>query len=120
MPKEIWVLDDDDSIRWIIEKALVKKGYDVKGFELPRELLDNLALTSPHLIISDVRMPQMNGFELLQTINGLSKPIPVIVMTAFGDLDSAVDSFKYGALEYLTKPFDIGSCLRLLISPSKR
>ncbi|NKB76869.1 MAG: response regulator [Gammaproteobacteria bacterium] len=114
MASTIWIVDDDDSIRWVIEKALVKQGYLIRDFELPDDLLSALSTDSPNLIISDVRMPQMNGFELLSKINERPMPIPVIVMTAFGDLDSAVDSFRYGAFEYLTKPFDIKDLLAIV------
>ena len=107
MRREIWVVDDDESIGWVIQKALIKQGHEVLVFSLAQDLLDELANRSPSLIISDIRMPGMNGFELLNRINDLAYTVPVVIMTAFGDLDSAVDAFKQGAFEYLTKPFDL-------------
>jgi len=112
--KKIWVADDDQSISWVIERALTKQGYDVSVFPGAEELLRILPDSSPDLIISDIRMPGLSGFELLQEIHRASAEIPVIIITAFGDLDSAVDSYQYGAFEYLVKPFDINELLSIV------
>ncbi len=114
MKRAIWVVDDDQSMTWVIEKALVKQGYQVTVFCEPRSLLAALRQSTPELIISDIRMPGMSGFDLLAEINTLTPAIPTIIMTAFGDLDSAVDSYKYGAFEYLTKPFDLNELTELV------
>ena len=114
MNSEIWVVDDDSSMRWVVEKALDKAGYRIRGFEDGESLLKALDTRQPDLVISDIRMPGIGGFELLEQINQRQEKMPVIIMTAYGDLDSAVDSYKYGAYEYLTKPFDIDVMLEIV------
>ncbi len=104
---EVWVIDDDKSIRWVLEKALQKAQMQVETFENGENLLDKLARHQPNAILSDVRMPGIDGFELLKLIKDQYPDIPVIIMTAHSDLDSAVSAYHRGAFEYLPKPFDI-------------
>jgi two-component system nitrogen regulation response regulator GlnG len=113
MKSTIWVVDDDHSISWVMDKALAKQGYLTRVFNNGNDLLQSLKSSQPDLVISDIHMPGINGFELIERIHRACPDMPVIIMTAFGDLDSAVDSFKYGAYEYLTKPFDIDELVAL-------
>lgn len=105
--KQIWVVDDDKSIRWVLEKALEKAGYQVKSFADADAALLALELAEPDVLISDIRMPGMDGIELLTHIREASPELPVIIMTAHSDLDSAVSAYDRGAFEYLPKPFDL-------------
>ena len=111
MQGDVWVADDDQSMLWVIEKALSRQGYTVITFTDGNQLLEALARSRPDLVISDIRMPTSGGFDLLEKINCSRAGLPVIIMTAFGDLASAVDAYKLGAYEYLTKPFDIDELL---------
>ena len=114
----IWVIDDDQSMRWVLEKTLSNSGYDVSTFETGSVALANFKRTAPEsrprLIITDVRMPGINGFELLKQIKNISPQMPIIVMTAYTDLDTTVQAFQEGAFEYLPKPFDIDDALELV------
>ncbi len=103
----VWILDDDRSIRWVLEKSLEKTGLETESFESGDELLHRLEQDQPDAIISDIRMPGINGLELLSNIQDQYPALPVIIMTAHSDLDSAVSSYSRGAFEYLPKPFDI-------------
>ncbi|WP_456418012.1 nitrogen regulation protein NR(I) [Thiolapillus sp.] len=103
----VWIVDDDRSIRWVLEKALAKAGYDARGFEHPGDLLKALQAFEPMVIVSDIRMPDMDGLALLGKIHELHPELPVIIMTAHSDLDSAVKAYDVGAFEYLPKPFDL-------------
>jgi two-component system nitrogen regulation response regulator GlnG len=103
----IWIVDDDQSIRFVLEKSLTKAGFNNESFESGDGLLEKLKTTQPDAIISDIRMPGMNGLEILQEIQESFPNIPVIIMTAHSDLGSAVQSYKKGAFEYLPKPFDV-------------
>lgn len=103
----VWILDDDRSIRWVLEKSLSKAGLNTLTFESGDELLHRLAQETPDAIISDIRMPGISGLDLLSTIQESHPQLPVIIMTAHSDLDSAVSSYSRGAFEYLPKPFDI-------------
>ncbi len=105
--KQIWVVDDDRSIRWVLEKALEKAGFNVTCFSDADAVVQALELTEPNVLISDIRMPGMDGFELLTYIREHSPDLPVIIMTAHSDLDSAVTAYDQGAFEYLPKPFDL-------------
>ena len=109
----IWVVDDDQSIRWVLEKALTRAEMEVKTFESAAALLKSLKKTTPAAIISDIRMPDMDGFELLANIKSIHQELPVIIMTAHSDMDSAVSAFESGAFEYLPKPFDINEATEL-------
>ncbi len=110
---KIWVIDDDNSIRWVLEKALQKAGLAMKSFENGGSALDALQHEEPAVIISDIRMPGMDGLELLDRISSLYPELPVIIMTAHSDLDSAVSAYKGGAFEYLPKPFDVDDAIAL-------
>ncbi|MGD9661324.1 MAG: nitrogen regulation protein NR(I) [Porticoccaceae bacterium] len=112
----IWIVDDDRSIRWVMEKALTRQNYEVRSFEDAGTLLDSLGTGHPDVIVSDIRMPGINGLELLKTIHEECPTIPVIITTAHSDLDSAVAAYQGGAFEYLPKPFDIDE----LISVTQR
>ena len=103
----IWIVDDDRSIRWVLEKALTKAGFENESYESGDGLLEKLKTSQPDAIISDIRMPGVDGLELLNQIQEAFPQIPVIIMTAHSDLSSAVKSYKKGAFEYLPKPFDV-------------
>ena len=106
-PNQVWVIDDDRSIRWVLEKALTKAGMQVNAFSSANGVIEALERTQPEVVISDVRMPGMDGFSLLEKIKQRHPELPVIIMTAHSDLDSAVSAYHSGAFEYLPKPFDI-------------
>ncbi|HEV7476477.1 MAG TPA: nitrogen regulation protein NR(I) [Burkholderiales bacterium] len=112
--KPVWIVDDDRSIRWVIEKALSREGIAFSSFSSAQEALDALAGSAPEVLVSDVRMPGMSGLELLQTVKQRHPAVPVIVMTAYSDLDSAVAAFQGGAYEYLPKPFDVDQAVELI------
>lgn len=112
--KNIWVVDDDRSIRWVIDRALTKQGHNCTCFETGESLLRKIQSAKPDVIISDVRMDGMDGLELLERIQQAHPDIPVIIMTAHSDLDSAVASFQGGAFEYLPKPFDVDEAIALV------
>jgi len=103
----VWVIDDDRSIRWVLEKALQKAGMRVTSFPSADGVLEELKNAQPDTIVSDIRMPGMDGITLLETIHSTYPDLPVIIMTAHSDLDSAVSAYHSGAFEYLPKPFDI-------------
>lgn len=107
----VWVVDDDRSIRWVLEKALSRAEFHTRCFDNGKSLLDALRVSQPDVIISDIRMPGMDGLALLQEISTDFPGIPVIITTAHSDLDSAVASYQGGAFEYLPKPFDIDDAL---------
>ena len=109
----VWILDDDRSIRWVLEKSLSKSGLVTTSFDNGDDLLRRLAKESPDAIISDIRMPGINGLELLSTIQQQHPDLPVIIMTAHSDLESAVASYSRGAFEYLPKPFDIDEAVAM-------
>ena len=107
MTSEIWIAEDDRSLRWVMEKAIRREDIMVKSFESGEELLDALGQNQPEIIISDIRMPGMDGLELLQRIHADHPDMPIIITTAHSDLDSAVAAYQSGAFEYLPKPFDL-------------
>ena len=109
----VWIVDDDRSIRWVLDKSLSKTGLITQTFENGDDLLNRLTHESPDAIISDIRMPGMNGLDLLSTIQESHPSLPVIIMTAHSDLDSAVASYSRGAFEYLPKPFDIEDAIAI-------
>ena len=117
-PLSIWIIDDDQSMRWVLDKTLSNNGYAVSAFESGSVALASFKRTDPDarpaLIITDVRMPGINGFELLKQIKHISPQTPIIVMTAYTDLDTTVQAFHEGAFEYLPKPFDIDDALELV------
>ena len=112
--KPIWIVDDDQSIRWVLEKALSRENIPHKSFSNPNDVIDALEKETPQVLISDIRMPRGNGLDLLQNVKVSHPQLPVIIMTAYSDLDSAVSSFQGGAFEYLTKPFDIDKAVELI------
>ncbi|GIZ50678.1 nitrogen regulation protein NR(I) [Noviherbaspirillum aridicola] len=112
--KPIWIVDDDESIRWVLEKALARENLATRSFSNAREALDALQSSVPQVLVSDIRMPGESGLELLQAVKARHPGLPVIVITAFSDLDSAVAAFQGGAFEYLAKPFDIDKAVELI------
>ncbi len=112
--KPIWIVDDDRSIRWVLEKALAREGLPYKSFSSAYEVLQALSVSQPQVLVSDVRMPGESGLVLLDKVKERFPHIPVIIMTAYSDLDSAVAVFQGGAFEYLPKPFDIDHALALI------
>jgi len=112
--KPVWIVDDDRSIRWVFEKALSREGIAYNSFASAREALDALAGGAPQVLISDIRMPGQSGIELLQELKQKHPAVPVIVMTAYSDLESAVAAFQGGAYEYLPKPFDVDQAVELI------
>lgn len=109
----VWIVDDDRSIRWVLEKALQKQNFEIRSFESADGVVETLNHELPDAIISDIRMPGIDGLELLGNIHKQDPDIPVIIMTAHSDLDSAVTSYQSGAFEYLPKPFDLEEAVAL-------
>src|SRR5215510_11188020 len=112
--KPVWIVDDDRSIRWVLEKALAREGIPYKTFASAYEVLQALAVSQPQVLVSDIRMPGESGLTLLNKVKERYPQIPVIIMTAYSDLDSAVAAFQGGAFEYLPKPFDVDHALALI------
>jgi len=110
----VWIIDDDRSIRWVLEKALTADGLKAECFSSGSEIIELLDRKRPDVIITDIRMPGISGLELLGGITDKAPEIPVIIMTAHTDLDSAVASYQGGAFEYLPKPFDIDEAVALI------
>jgi len=111
---KVWIVDDDRSIRWVLDKALTSAGFDTEVFDSAQPLLARLEEEHPDAILSDVRMPGMDGLKLLQHLHEVMPQLPIIIMTAHSDLDSAVASYQGGAFEYLPKPFDVDEALSLV------
>ncbi len=109
----IWIIDDDDSIRWVLQKALEGAGFFVTSFDNANTILEKLKQEEPDAIITDVRMPGIDGLELLSHLSAEHPDLPVIIMTAHTDLDSAVSAYQGGAFEYLPKPFDIDEAVEV-------
>jgi two-component system nitrogen regulation response regulator GlnG len=112
--KPIWIVDDDESIRWVLEKALAREDLATRSFSNAREAMDALQTSTPQVLVSDIRMPGESGLVLLQTVKAKYPGLPVIIITAFSDLDSAVAAFQGGAFEYLAKPFDVDKAVELI------
>ena len=112
--KPIWIVDDDASIRWVLEKALARENLATKSFSNVRDAMAALEFETPQVLVSDIRMPGESGLDLLQTVKANHPGLPVIIITAFSDLDSAVAAFQGGAFEYLAKPFDIDKAVELI------
>jgi len=112
--KPVWIVDDDRSIRWVFEKALGREGIAYNSFSSAQEALDALRGGPPQVLVSDIRMPGPSGLELLHTVKEKHPAVPVIVMTAYSDLESAVAAFQGGAYEYLPKPFDVDQAVDLI------
>jgi two-component system nitrogen regulation response regulator GlnG len=112
--KPIWILDDDKSIRWVFEKALARTDLEFKTFSSVAEALNALNRDQPQVVVSDIRMPNGSGLEFLAEIKQRYPDIPVIIMTAYSDLESAVAAFQGGAFEYLAKPFDVDQAIDVI------
>lgn len=120
--KPIWIVDDDPSIRFVLEKALAREGWATRSFTQAREVIHALADASssdperlpPQVLVSDIRMPGGSGLELLEQVRAQQPGLPMIIMTAYSDLDSAVSAFQRGAFEYLPKPFDVPKAVELI------
>jgi two-component system nitrogen regulation response regulator GlnG len=116
--KPIWIVDDDQSIRFVLEKALLREQLPTRSFSNPRDVLAALSTAAddegPQILVSDIRMPGGSGLDLLEKIKAKHPGLPVIIMTAFSDLDSAVSAFQGGAFEYLPKPFDLPKAVELI------
>jgi two-component system, NtrC family, nitrogen regulation response regulator GlnG len=125
--RPIWIVDDDQSIRFVLEKALMREDIPTRSFTNPQDVLTALenctAQDCPQVLVSDIRMPGGTGLELLGKVKEKNPSLPVIIMTAYSDLDSAVSSFQGGAFEYLPKPFDLPKAIELIrraVDESKR
>ncbi len=112
--KPVWIIDDDESIRWVLEKALSREGIKNQVFSNAHDALEALDDAEPQLVVSDIRMPGMSGLHLMQKFKARAPHVPIIIMTAYSDLDSAVSAFQGGAYEYLPKPFDIDHAIALV------
>ncbi|MCG9729502.1 nitrogen regulation protein NR(I) [Shewanella sp. Isolate13] len=114
MTEQVWILDDDSSIRWVLEKALQSAKFSCASFAAAESLWEALEMAQPQVIVSDIRMPGTDGLTLLERLQNHYPHIPVIIMTAHSDLDSAVSAYQAGAFEYLPKPFDIDEAISLV------
>jgi two-component system nitrogen regulation response regulator GlnG len=112
--KPVWIVDDDQAIRWVLEKALSRAGMITRSFVSANDVSAALRVEIPAALISDIRMPGTDGFELLKHVKENYPTLPVIIMTAFSDLDSTVTAFQGGAFDYLAKPFDINEAVALI------
>ena len=110
----VWIIDDDRSIRWVFEKALAREGIEHRTFGAAQEAFDRLSQESPQVVVSDIRMPGLSGLEFMQQLKSKLPSTPVIIMTAYSDLESAVAAFQGGAFEYLPKPFDVDHAVELV------
>ncbi len=110
----IWVIDDDRAMRWVLEKTFKEEGFNVTSFEEGQTALDRLEKEQPDVILTDIRMPGIDGLTFLSRVKASHPDLPVIIMTAHSDLESAVSSYQTGAFEYLPKPFDIDEALTLV------
>ena len=113
-PSCVWIIDDDRSIRWVLEKALLREEIPCMTFSSAGDALRELERSQPSAVLSDIRMPGVSGLELLQALKERLPKVPVIIMTAYSDLDSAVAAFQGGAFEYLPKPFDVDQAVELV------
>ncbi len=116
--QSIWVIDDDQSIRWVLERALTNAGFKVTTFETAAAALTRFKRSAsedrPRVILTDLRMPGISGFEFLKQIRNADRALPIIIMTAYSDLDTTVQAYQQGAFEYLPKPFDIDEVIDLV------
>lgn len=118
--KNIWVVDDDESIRWVLERGLSENGIDVETFDSANKVIKKLETENPQLILTDIKMPGKSGIDLLDEVKELRPDIPIIIMTAHSDLESAVESYEHGAWEYLPKPFDIEEAISMVKRATSR
>lgn len=112
--QEVWIVDDDHAIRWVLERALAQAAIQTRSFDDADKVIDRLRTDEPDAIITDIRMPGTDGLELLDHVCKYHENIPVIIMTAYADLDRAVASFQGGAFEYLPKPFDVDDAVAIV------
>lgn len=113
-PLNVWIVDDDQSVRWVLEKALNQADMETRSFERAEHLLEAIDDDAPDVLITDVRMPGMSGIALLERLRGSRPNLPIIVITAHSDLENAIAAYKGGAFEYLPKPFDIDEAVELV------
>lgn len=113
-PLDVWIVDDDQSVRWVLEKALSQAEMQTRSFERAEHLLEAIDEAEPDVLITDVRMPGMSGIALLERLRNTRPELPIIVITAHSDLENAVAAYKGGAFEYLPKPFDIDEAVELV------
>jgi two-component system, NtrC family, nitrogen regulation response regulator GlnG len=111
---DVWIVDDDQSVRWVLEKAFRQSELRTRTFERAEHLLEAIEHRRPDVLITDVRMPGMDGFALLERLNREHPDLPIIVMTAHSDLDNAIAAYRGGAFEYLPKPFDLDEAIALV------
>ena len=114
MNDNVWVIDDDRSIRWVLDRALSQAGIPITAFNTADQAMHHLHNDAPMAIITDVRMPGMSGLEFLEKVQATHPSVPIIIMTAHSDLQSAVASFEQGAFEYLPKPFDVDEAVAVV------
>ncbi|HEX2138341.1 MAG TPA: nitrogen regulation protein NR(I) [Woeseiaceae bacterium] len=117
---DVWVVDDDQSVRWVLERALKQAGFVTRTFDRAEHLLEAIAHRRPDVLITDVRMPGIDGFAVLERLGSDHPEVPVIVMTAHSDLDNAVAAYQGGAFEYLPKPFDLDETIELVKKAARR
>ena len=117
---DVWVVDDDPSVRWVLERALRQGGFRARTFERAEHLLEAIEHRRPDVLITDVRMPGIDGFAVLERLGAEHPEVPVIVMTAHSDLDNAVAAYQGGAFEYLPKPFDLDETIELVQKAARR
>jgi two-component system nitrogen regulation response regulator GlnG len=111
---DVWIVDDDQSVRWVLEKAFRQTQFQTRSFERAEHLLEAMEHRQPDVLITDIRMPGINGFALLERLGRNHPDLPIIVMTAHSDLDSAIAAYRGGAFEYLPKPFDLDEAIELV------
>lgn len=116
----VWVVDDDQSVRWVLQKALQQAGIEARCFERAEHLLEAIEDSEPDVLITDIRMPGMSGIKLLERLRTTRPDLPIIVITAHSDLDSAIAAYTGGAFEYLPKPFDIDEAVELVRKAARR
>jgi len=117
---QAWIIDDDESIRWVLEESLSQAGLATRSFSRGEDFFKSLKKSTPNVIITDIRMPDISGFDILKKISEDHSNIPVIVITAHSDLDNAVSSYQRGAFEYLPKPFDINDAVSIILRAAKQ
>ena len=116
----VWIVDDDQSVRWVLEKALAQAGMESRSFERAEHLLEAIGQSTPDVLITDIRMPGMDGIALLERLSHTNPDLPIIVITAHTDLDHAVAAYQGGAFEYLPKPFDLDEAIELVRKAARK
>jgi len=116
----VWIVDDDRSIRWVLRKALERAEMQARDFETGEEAIAALERASPDVLVTDIRMPRLDGLTLMRRFHEHNESLPVIVITAHSDLDAAVSAYEGGAFEYLPKPFDVGDAVDLVRRAGRR